>query len=310
MLAYVLRRALYTGVVMIAASIVIFLALRVSPGQPEDTLFNPLASPAAKQALRRQFHLDRPIVVQYGIFVDDLLHGDLGTSIKSGDSIPTLIRLYGVNSLQLELAAIVITYGLAIPLGVLVATKRDSSVDHGVMMVANLGMGVPNFLLALILIRFLAVQWNLLPLSGTGGVSHLVLPALALAAEGVSVTLRLVRSSMLEQLGQDYVRTLRAKGLARWRIVWLHALRNALIPVISLSALNIGALVGYTAIVEIVFRYPGLGQLLVNSVLQRDYPVALMLSLLLTFCVIIANFVANVAYAFADPRIRTGAARA
>lgn len=304
MLTYAIRRFVYTLVVIVLASMVVFVSLRIEPGQPEDTLYNPMASVAAKNALRHQLGLDQPIVVQYVAFVHRILQGDLGESIRNGETIPQLLRTYGPNSLELILAAVVITYGLAIPFGALAAAKRDSWIDHVAMAGANLGMGIPSFLLALLLIRIFALQLGWLPLSGAGGLRYLILPAICLSGEGVSVALRLVRSSMLEQLQQDYVRTLRAKGLSTFEIVWQHALRNALIPVISLSALQIGALVGYTAIVEIVFRWPGLGYLLVNSVLQRDYPVALMLSLLLTTCVVLANFAANVAYAWVDPRIR------
>ena len=304
MLLYVGRRAVYTIVVLIAASIVIFLALRVSPGQPEDTLFNPIASPEAKQALREQLRLDRPIPEQYGLFIQDLLAGDLGTSIKSGESIPDILATYGPNSLKLVAAAVFLTFVIALPLGVLAAMRRDSWLDHGVMAFASLGMGIPSFLLGLILIRVFADYLGLLPRSGAGGIEYLILPAIALAAESISVMLRLVRASVIEQLDQDYVRTLRAKGLPYLTLVWRHAFRNALMPVISLSGLQIGALVGYTAIVEIVFRYPGLGQELVNSVIQKDYPVALMLSLILTASVLLANLAANIAYAWADPRVR------
>jgi peptide/nickel transport system permease protein len=301
---YIVRRATYTVAVLFAASIVIFLALRVSPGTPQDALFNPVASPQAKQALVRQFHLNDPLPVQYGRFLHDLVTLQLGQSIKTGQPILQIVGTYGLNSLKLILAAIVITYGIAIPLGVVVAVRRDSWLDNLVLGIANLGMGLPNFVLALILTRIFATELGWLPLSGDAGFTSLILPAIALSAEGTSVVLRLVRSTMIEQLSQDYIRTLRAAGLSERVVVWGHALRNALIPIISLSALQIGSLVGYTAIVEIVFRWPGLGQQLVTSVLQRDYPVALWLSLILTASVVLANFAANIGYAYADPRVR------
>jgi ABC-type dipeptide/oligopeptide/nickel transport system permease component len=259
-LAYILKRFVYTVVVLVIASMIIFVALRVSPGQPEDTLFNPLASTASKEALRAQFHLDDPIWQQYGIYLRGLIHGDFGTSIKTGQRIPGLLWEYGRNSLVLVLAASLLTYLVAIPFGVLAGSRRDSRLDRGVLLVANLGMSVPNFLLALILARVFATELGVLPLSGTGGVAHLVLPAVVLAAEGAAIATRLVRAAVLEQLGQDYVRTLRAKGMSERTIIWRHVLRNALIPVISLSGLQIGALVGYTAIVEIVFRWPGMAR--------------------------------------------------
>jgi peptide/nickel transport system permease protein len=304
MLTYVLRRTVYAIVVLFIASIAIFWGLRVSPGSPETTLFNPYATPEAKEALRVKFGLDKPIVVQYAYFLRDFFTGDFGESIKSGQPIPELIKEYGRNSLILIAASVLFTYSLAIPLGVIAAVRRGRALDRGLMAFASLGMGIPNFLLGLILILVVGTKLGWLPISGTGGLEHLILPTIALSMEGLSVTMRLVRSSMLEQLDTDYVRALRAKGLGSWRIVWQRVLRNALIPIISLSGIQIGALVGYTAIVEVVFRWPGLGQLLLTSVLQRDYPVALWLSMLLTAAVIAANFAANIGYALADPRVR------
>jgi peptide/nickel transport system permease protein/oligopeptide transport system permease protein len=306
-LSYVARRAVYTIVVLFVASIVIFWGLRVAPGSPETTLFNPYASEEAKQALRVKFGLDEPLVVQYGYFLRDLFTGDFGESIKSGQPIPELFKQYGKNSLILVGASALFTYMLAIPLGVIAAVRRNTWVDHGLMGAASLGMGIPNFLLALSLILVFGVTLGWLPISGTGGIEHLILPVIALSMEGLAVSLRLMRSAMLEDLHLDYVRALRAKGLRGHAVIWKRVLRNALIPIISLTGIQLGALIGYTAIVEIVFRWPGLGQLLVNSVLQRDYPVALWTSLLLTASVILCNFAANVGYALADPRVRLSA---
>jgi peptide/nickel transport system permease protein len=303
-LSFVARRAAYTAVVILCASIAIFYGLRISPGDPASTLFNPLASEEAKNALREKFGLDEPVVVQYVYFLRDFFTGDFGESIKSGQPIPELVRDYGKNSLVLVGASILFTYILAIPLGVIAAARRGTWVDHAVTGAASLGMGIPNFLLALVLILVVGSKLGWLPISGTGGFKHLILPVIALSMEYVAVSLRIMRSAMLEELELDYVRALRAKGLRARFIIWRRVLRNALIPMISLSGIQIGALIGYTAIVEIVFRWPGLGQLLVTSVLQRDYPVALWLSLLLTVSVVLANFAANVGYALIDPRIR------
>jgi ABC-type dipeptide/oligopeptide/nickel transport system permease component len=215
-----------------------------------------------------------------------------------------MLATYGVRSLVLAVTALLIAYGIAIPLGVLAAVRRHSIWDQASMFLANLGMGIPSFWLALLLILLFGATLHWLPIEGSGDVRHLVLPALVLSVESLAVTTRLMRSSMLEQLGQDYVRTLRAKGVRRRRIIWVHVVRNALIPIISLTGLRIGWLIGYAVIVETVFRWPGLGYQLVDSVIRRDYPVAQGLSLLLTFIVLSANFFANVAYAVVDPRIR------
>lgn len=304
MTAYIVRRALYALVAMFVASIIIFYGLRVAPGAPDSTLFNPFASREAKEALRNKLGLNEPIPLQYIHFLRDLIHGNLGDSIKSGQPIPTLLAAYGKNSLLLVASAAFLTYALSVPLGILAATYRGRWPDHLTMVFASIGMGIPNFLLGLLLSLIVGLELGWLPISGSGGVQYLVLPAITLAAEGVAVSLRLMRSSMLEQLDQDYVRALRARGLRGHTIIWRRVARNALLPIISLSGIQIGALIGYTAIVEIIFRYPGLGQLLVSAVLQRDYPVALWLSLLLTGSVIVINFLANIGYALADPRIR------
>jgi len=304
MIGFILKRLLYTIVVMIIASIAIFYALRVAPGDPVNALLNPTAMEQARAALRVRLGLDLPIYEQYLVYVKHIFQGDAGRSLLTGQTIPHMLATYGVRSLVLAVTALLIAYGIAIPLGVLAAVRRHSIWDQASMFLANLGMGIPSFWLALLLILLFGATLHWLPIEGSGDVRHLVLPALVLSVESLAVTTRLMRSSMLEQLGQDYVRTLRAKGVRRRRIIWVHVVRNALIPIISLTGLRIGWLIGYAVIVETVFRWPGLGYQLVDSVIRRDYPVAQGLSLLLTFIVLSANFFANVAYAVVDPRIR------
>jgi peptide/nickel transport system permease protein len=309
LLLYGGRQLLYTLPVMVVASVLVFYALRVAPGDPVNAVLNPLALEEARAELRTHLGLDHPIWQQYFVYLGNVAQGDFGTSLLNGSGVGSLVVEYGQRTALLAGCAIVLTYLIAIPLGVLAAVKRNSIWDQAASFLANLGMAVPNFWLALLLILLFAVNLRLLPVSGAGGVEHLVLPTIVLAAEGIAVTMRLMRSSMLEQLGQDYIRTLRAKGLSARRIVWVHGLRNALIPVISLAGLRFGWLLGYTLIVETVFRWPGLGYLLVDSVLRRDYPVAQTLALLLTLTVLLGNLLANIAYGIVDPRIRTGGAR-
>lgn len=303
------RQLLYTLPVMVVASVLVFYALRLAPGDPVNAVLSPLALEEARKELRNHLGLDHPIWQQYFVYLGNVAQGDFGTSLLNGSSVGSLVVEYGQRTLLLAGCAMVLTYLVAIPLGVLAAVKRNSVWDQAASFLGNLGMAVPNFWLALLLILLFAVNLRVLPVSGAGGVEHLVLPTIVLAAEGIAVTMRLMRSSMLEQLGQDYVRTLRAKGLSARRIVWVHGLRNALIPVISLAGLRFGWLLGYTLIVETVFRWPGLGYLLVDSVLRRDYPVAQTLALLLTLTVLLGNLLANIAYGIVDPRIRTGGAR-
>ncbi|MDX6400662.1 MAG: peptide/nickel transport system permease protein [Gaiellaceae bacterium] len=304
MLGFILKRLLYTVVVMIIASMAIFYALRVAPGDPVNALLNPTAMDQARQALRTRLGLDLPVYQQYFVYVKHIFQGDAGKSLLTGQTIPEMLSSYGVRSLVLAVTALVIAYGIAIPLGVLAAVRRNSIWDQTSMFLANLGLGIPSFWLALLLILLFGATLHWLPIQGSGDVKHLILPASVLAVESLAVTMRMMRSSMLEQLSQDYVRTLRAKGVRQRRIIWVHVVRNALIPIISLTGLRIGWLIGYAVIVETVFRWPGLGYQLVDSVIRRDYPVAQGLSLLLTFIVLWANFFANVAYALVDPRIR------
>jgi ABC-type dipeptide/oligopeptide/nickel transport system permease component len=189
---------------------------------------------------------------------------------------------------------------------VLAAAKRNSVVDQAATAVGILGMGMPNFWLALLLILLFSSKLHWLPSAGCCTPKHLIMPAVVLAAEGTAVTMRMMRSSMLEQIGQDFVRTHRAKGLPEWTVVGKRVVRTALIPVISLAGLRFGWLIGYTLVVETIFAWPGVGYLLVDSVLRRDYPVAQFFSLLLVFVVVVANLLADVAYGLVDPRIRYG----
>ena len=304
MIGFILRRLLYTIAVMLIASIAIFYSLRVAPGDPVNAILNPTAMQEARDELRTRLGLDLPFYQQYFVYMEHVFKGDFGRSLLTGKTIPELVGSYGLRTFVLAFTALLIAYGIAIPLGILAAVRHNSIWDQAATFLANLGMGIPSFWLALLLILLFGAKLHWLPIGGSGDVKHLVLPALVLAVESLAVTMRLMRSSMLEQLGQDYVRTLRAKGLRPWRIVWLHAARNALIPIISLTGLRIGWLLGYAVIVETVFRWPGVGYLLVDSVIRRDYPVAQGLSLLLTLTVLWANLMANIGYAVVDPRIR------
>ena len=306
LLAYSARQLAYTLPVMVVASVLVFYSLRVAPGDPVNAVLSPLALEEARHALREHLGLNQPVWQQYFIYIGHVFQGDLGTSLLNGSDVTSLLVAYGKRTALLAGLALAVTYVVAIPLGVLAAVRRNSVWDQAASFVANLGMAIPSFWLALLLILLFSVNLAILPVGGTGSASHLVLPVIVLAAEGIAVTMRLMRSSMLEQLSQDYVRTLRAKGLPVRRIVWIHAVRNALIPVISLAGLRFGWLLGYTLIVETVFRWPGLGYLLVDSVIRRDYPVAQTLSLLLTITVLLGNLLANVLYGAVDPRVRAG----
>lgn len=304
MARFIVRRTLYAAILMFIASLIIFYGLRVAPGNPGDVLLNPLNRIGLIEGLRHKLFLDRPLWEQYGIFMHNLFTGQPGVSLFSGEPIPTILAQAGGNTLKLALVAAFLTYATAIPLGVLAAWKRNTRWDQATMLLAVLGMGIPNFFLAILLIQVFGIWLRWLPVAGSDEMSTVVLPAVVLAAEAMAVNLRLVRSSVLEELGRDYVRSLYAKGLPEWRILWVHALRNALPPVIALAGIMLRTLLGYTLIVEVIFRWPGLGFTLVDSILKRDYSVAQVLALLLTLVVILFNLLADIGQQIADPRVR------
>src|SRR5688572_18897887 len=267
----------------------VFYGLRVAPGDPTAGVLSPTVVEEVREAYRERLGLNLPIWVQYGVYLKNLARGDLGTSIITGKSIGDLLGYYGRNSLVLGLAASFLIYAIGLPLGALAAARRNSVVDQAITGISIAGMGMPNFWLALLLIFLFASKLHWLPSGGCCESKQLILPAVVLAAEGAAVTIRMTRSSMLEQLSQDYVRTHRAKGLSEMAVIYGRVFRNALNPVISLAGLRLGWLVGYALIVETIFQWPGLGYLLVDSILRRDYPVAQFFSLLLVTIVVAAN---------------------
>jgi peptide/nickel transport system permease protein len=301
---YVVRRGLRTAIVLIVASVAVFYGLRLAPGDPTGGVLSPTVLAEVRAEYRERLGLNEPILVQYGVYLKNLVRGDLGTSLITGKSIGELLGFYGRNSLVLGLAATILIYAIGLPLGALAAARRNTMVDQAITGISIAGMGMPNFWLALLLIFLFASKLHWLPSGGCCESKQLILPAVVLAAEGAAVTIRMTRSSMLEQLSQDYVRTHRAKGLSEMAVIYGRVFRNALNPVISLAGLRLGWLVGYALIVETIFQWPGIGYLLVDAILRRDYPVAQFFSLVLVTVVVIANLLADVAYGIADPRIR------
>jgi peptide/nickel transport system permease protein len=307
-LAYFARRTAYMAVILLLSSAAIFYSLRFTPGDPTGQVLNPLTAAEVRAQIRHELGLDEPVWKQYFVYMGNLLRGDPGRSLVTGTPVTQLLKENGKNSLVLGFTALLLSYLIAVPLGVLAAAKRNSFVDQFSMGAAVLGMGIPNFWLALLLVWLFSLTLGWLPSGGCCSPKQLVLPAIVLAAEGTAVTMRMVRASMLEQHNQDYVRTLHAKGLSQRKIVGQHVFRNGMIPVISLTGLRVGWIVGYALIVETIFAWPGVGYALVDAVLRRDYPVAQFFSLLLVFFVITANWLADIAYGIADPRIRRATA--
>jgi peptide/nickel transport system permease protein len=306
---FVLRRLAFSILLVFLSSIVVFFGMRAAPGDVTSQLVNPANSYSTYLVpnLKHILGLDKPLLDQYFSFMGNTLTGDPGISLINGDPITRIVGSAGLQTLKLGAAAFLLTLATAIPLGILAARRHNSLLDQGTTFVAVLGMGIPNFFLAVLLISLFSIRLRWLPAAGSNGIKYLILPAVVLSAEAIAITLRLVRSSVLEQLSRDYVRSLRARGLPEWRVVGVHAFRNALPPVFALIGTLARNLLAYTMIVEVIFRWPGLGYQLVQSILQRDYTLAQVLALMLTVLVILFNLLADLGQRFADPRVREGA---
>lgn len=306
---FVVRRLVQSVLLLFISTVLIFYGLRAAPGSVTSQLVNPVNSYSAYLVpnLKHELGLDKPLLTQYLLFMKHLFEGKPGISLINGSPITTIIGRAGLHTLELGGAAMFLTYMIAIPLGLLAAWRRNSLLDHGTMTIAVLGMGIPNFFLAILLIQFFAIDHRWLPDAGSSGFRFIVLPAVVLAAQSIAINLRMVRSSVLEQLGSDYVRTLRAKGVRERRIIGVHAFRNALPPVLALAGITMRDLLAYTMIVEVIFRWPGLGYQLVESILNRDYTLSQVLAVMLTFLVIAFNLLADLGQRYADPRVRGSA---
>lgn len=306
MLTYVIKRIGYAALVMFLASVVTFAALRIAPGSAVTSILDPVRTPPEIiEKFREELGLNLPIYQQYINYVSGLLTGDFGTSLFDRKPVVDLIGAAAGYTIVLALAAFVIAFGVGVPAGMLSAIHSGGWFDRTMRFVSSALMAIPNFVLALLLVLVLGVQWRLLPVSGAAGPLSLVLPALVLAAEPWALTTRVTRTAVSEQLGSDFSRTLRARGISNNRINWQHVLRNALSPVVSLGAVQVRTLLGYTLIVEVIFRWPGMGSQLVESILRRDYPVASALALLLALVVVLASTIGDLALRWVDPRVRT-----
>lgn len=301
----VASRLAYTLVVLLLVILVAFVGLRLAPGDVTAAVLDPMrATPEAIEGLRQSLGIDAPVHEQFLVYLGGLAQGNLGVSLVTGEPVRTIVVRAGGSTLLLAGTALVLTYLLAIPLGVMAGRYKGSWLDRGVNTVAGAMMATPNFALAVLLVLVFSIQLGWLPVAGTGSWRHLVLPAVVLAAEPIGFATRMVRTSYLEQASAPYVDAFRARGIADRVIRWRHVLRNSLLPVISLAAVQIRSLVGYTLIVEVIFRWPGLGRRLVESILLRDYLVAQSLTLLLAVVVVLTTLISEILYRTADPRVR------
>jgi ABC-type dipeptide/oligopeptide/nickel transport system permease component len=304
MFKYIAKKLAIAVPLLLVVSIVVFALIRLAPSDPVSLILPITASEEAKDQVRKQLHLDEPIIVQYGYFISDALRGDFGRSYILQRDVSELIGERLLNTLKLGLTGLTIAYLIAIPIGVIAATRHRTWADHFSVALAYAGQCVPSFVVSLLLILVFAYRFKLFPASGYTSWKNLVLPASAFAFESLTVSVRIMRSSMLEVLGMDYIRTLRAKGLPERLVIWQHALKNSLISVISVFALELGWLFAGAVAIEVVFAWPGAGRLLVDAVSRRDYPLIQALTLVLATGVILANLLADILYAAVNPRIR------
>lgn len=305
MLAYAVRRLLATFPVLLGVTIATFMMLHLVPGDPVVAILGPQgADPEAIAQTRRNLGLDKPLLVQYQRFLLRVLHGDLGHSILSRRPVLDSIMDVFPSTVQLTVAALVVAVCLGTTCGVLAAVAHHSWFDSLIMLIAVGGVATPTFFTGLLLIYVFSVRLRLLPATGSGGLAALVLPAIALSLPATATLARLVRSSMLEVLRLDFVRTARAKGLANRTVILRHALRNALIPVITTIGVQLGALLGGAVIVETVFARPGLGQLILQGVLNKDFPLVQGQTLFTATIYVTVNLIVDLSYGLIDPRIR------
>jgi peptide/nickel transport system permease protein/oligopeptide transport system permease protein len=312
MTRYIIRRILLVIPVLFGASVLVFGALRLAPGDPAVAIAGELASPELKAQVRKEMGLDQPLPIQYAIYLSRVLQGNLGKSIKTGAPVIEEILAKLPNTILLATTSLTLAALVGILLGVLASVKPYSWIDGGSMTLALIGVSMPVFWLGLMLMIFFAVllpRWlglpgPIFPPTGSGTWQHLVMPTITLAATSMAILARMTRATMLEVLRQDYVRTARAKGLRERAVVFGHALRNALIPVVTIMGLQFGILLSGAVLTETVFAWPGIGRLLVDSISYRDYPMVQGIILFIAVGFTFVNLAVDILYAFLDPRIR------
>jgi peptide/nickel transport system permease protein len=300
---YVAAR-LATAVLVIVGVSVVSFCLTFLTGDPAEIMLPPGATAAQIAKFRADWGFADPLPVQYWRFLRRAVHGDFGVSLQHGQSSLPLIAARLPATLQLTVTAMVLAIALAVPLGVLAATHRGGKLDLLTMGVALFGQSVPNFWLAIMMILLFAVSWGLLPTSGRGGWTHVVMPAAAIAINLMALLTRLVRTTMIEVLAEDFVRTGRSKGLREVAVVLRHALPNALIPLVTVVGLQFGYILGGAVVIETIFTWPGVGLFTIQAIMHRDYPVVQASVFILATAVVLINLVVDLLYVWLDPRIR------
>ena len=304
MLRSLTSRLLYTLPVLWLVVSVVFLLIHLVPGDPIQAMLGEGAAASDLQAARHAYGLDLPLGTQYLRYWNGVLHGNLGQSIRFSDSVSHIVAVRYPFTLQLTLASLFVAIALSIPAGIRSAQRRNRWDDRALGFVSLLGLSFPNFALGPILILFFAVKLGWLPVSGTGSLAHLVLPAITMGGALAAILTRMVRTAMLEELSQDYIRTARAKGLPERTVVYKHALRNAMIPILTVLGLQFGALLAGAIVTETIFSWPGIGRLTIQAISNRDYYLVEGCILAIGLTYIAVNLLTDVLYSAVNPRIR------
>lgn len=303
MLRYTIRRFLQALIVLLGVSFAIFVISRLG-GDPVTLLLSPEVQEAEREALRRQLGLDAPLHIQYLRFLSRAVRGDFGKSILAGVPAMGLVLERLPATIQLAAFALLFATALGIPLGVISALKHNTFLDYVGMVLTLLGQSLPSFWLGILLILVVGLRLRVLPISGRGDLRYMIMPGVTLSSGLVATIARLTRTSVLEVLEADYVRTARAKGLSEWGVTLRHVLRNALIPVVTVMGMSLAGLLSGAVVTEQIFAWPGIGRLAINSIYQRDFPVVQADVFFVSVTVVAMNFVVDVLYTFLDPRIR------
>ena len=314
MTQYIIRRLIHSLFIVWGVATLVFFGLRAIPGDPVLQFLGPEYTPEAAEALERKLGLDEPIYVQYVKWMGNSIRGDFGDSIASGESVTDAIKTGMPKTMSIAVVSFTLAILIALPAGIIAALKRNSPIDYIVSVIAFLGVSMPAFWFGIILIILFAVRLGWFPAIGYEPISegfwpwlkHLLLPGLAVGTGFSAILMRFVRAGLLEVLGSDYVRTARAKGLAERNVIIRHALRNALIPVVTIAGIQLALLLSGTVIIEIVFSIRGMGRILVGAIFDKDYPIVQGVILLISVIFVMANLVVDIVYTFLDPRIRYG----
>ena len=310
MFAYILKRFFHAVFVLFVISFIVFFIM-YKAGDPVELLLPPDATPQDAIELRHSLGLDKPFFVQYSIFIKNALHGDIGKSFIYGESALKVVMERLPATLQLAFVAILFSIIVGIPLGVISAINTSSSVSRGIMFFSLFGISIPVFWTGMVLVLIFSVYFGILPSSGKGdsffsieGIKHLILPALTLSLYQLALIIRLTRTGMMEVLMQDYIKLAKAKGIPERVIVFLHALKNTLIPVITVIGIQFGQLIAFAIVTETIFAWPGTGKLIIDSIQNLDRPVVVAYLLVVSVIFIAINFIVDVLYTFVDPRVR------